>query len=269
MDFSGEIKKHLAQYKLDRLGIKENGIWKRNNKPYKHILPEELLKLNILELYRKEFWDYFQKQKIKRHKDFHHLNSSQAFCFNLFFPIIPLLEKNKYNIAKKIFNVTDEKYICKFEVILDKKEATNFDFFIQGNLKSQLFEIKYTESEFGKAKNNSGHKAKYEKIYKQRLADKLTSKELDYMVLLKHYQLLRNVLYINDNTELYIIFLFENEGIKKYIDEVVHKLFNTKTKKNIKILPVKSLVDKIIKSIPATEYKLLTHYEMFKEKYFI
>ena len=57
-DYQRDIKKHMEQYKLERLGVKENGIWKKNGKDYPHILPEALWKLNILETYRKEFWTY-------------------------------------------------------------------------------------------------------------------------------------------------------------------------------------------------------------------
>jgi hypothetical protein len=73
--YSEEIKKHLKEYKENRLGIYDCGKW--NGKEYNHILPRSLKKLNIIEAYRKEFWEYFTNSLTKKdHKDFHHLNSS-------------------------------------------------------------------------------------------------------------------------------------------------------------------------------------------------
>jgi hypothetical protein len=88
-DFSQGIKNHLSEYKIKRLGVDQNGTWTKTLEEYSHILPELLLRLNIIETYRKEFWEYRSRQpEIKLHKDFHHLNSSQAMCFNLFFPFV-------------------------------------------------------------------------------------------------------------------------------------------------------------------------------------
>lgn len=41
VDFDSRVKEHMAKYKQSVLKITEAGIWKRNKRPYKHILPEE------------------------------------------------------------------------------------------------------------------------------------------------------------------------------------------------------------------------------------
>jgi hypothetical protein len=87
-DYSTALKQHLSQYKVSRIQVTENGIWRRNKKPYSHILPFKHQELNLLETFRQPFWDYFAKAGIKLQRDFHHLNSSQAICFNLFFPFM-------------------------------------------------------------------------------------------------------------------------------------------------------------------------------------
>jgi hypothetical protein len=91
MTYDELIKSNLASYKLKRLGVEQNGVWKKNNSRYKHILSECLKNLNILETFRREFWEYYESGQlgaIKLHPDFHHLNSSQAMAFNLFFPFM-------------------------------------------------------------------------------------------------------------------------------------------------------------------------------------
>ena len=71
---------------------KNDGNWR--GKFYPHILPKEKKDLNIIEGIRNDFWPYLNKTDIKLHQYFHHLNSSQALCFNLFFPLI----KNEENL---------------------------------------------------------------------------------------------------------------------------------------------------------------------------
>ena len=88
MGYNQLIKRHLSDYKIKTLGIRRDGIWKQNGRRYPHILPEDREILYILPVYREDFCDYLDTKGIKLHQDFHHLNSSQAMCFNLFFPFL-------------------------------------------------------------------------------------------------------------------------------------------------------------------------------------
>lgn len=87
MTYQKEIKDWLSEYKTTHFKGLEDGKWKRNKKSYSHILPDALKYDNLLPTYR----DLFCKSNynsIKLHSDFHHLNSSQAMCINLFYPLI-------------------------------------------------------------------------------------------------------------------------------------------------------------------------------------
>src|SRR5438876_813912 len=53
--YKQEMWRHLADYKLSALGVKKNGIWRKNHREYAHILPSVVQRLNILEPYRDEF----------------------------------------------------------------------------------------------------------------------------------------------------------------------------------------------------------------------
>src|SRR5262245_1230602 len=88
--YADDMKMHLARYREEDLVVSELGVWFRNGKEYEypHILPWQLRELNVLPGIREEFWKYAQAEGIKVHRYFHHLNSSQAFAFNLFFPLI-------------------------------------------------------------------------------------------------------------------------------------------------------------------------------------
>jgi hypothetical protein len=84
MSYQDVLKRHLADHKRKVLGIEEAGIYSRTGKPYEHILPKALADRNLLEPALTIERTY--RRRMKRHPDFHHLNSSQAFAFNLFFP---------------------------------------------------------------------------------------------------------------------------------------------------------------------------------------
>lgn len=76
MNYTDKAKEHLAKYKSKNFPKLGNGIWKGNNKRYSHILPEEYQFDNLLPNYKDMLATYLIEQKIKLHKDFHHLNSS-------------------------------------------------------------------------------------------------------------------------------------------------------------------------------------------------
>src|SRR5438094_9661392 len=83
--YQATLQEHLARYAKRRLGIFEQGTYR--GRPYSHVLPSGLRFLNLLESIRAELQDYLRAHpSITPHPDFHHLNSSQAFAFNLFYP---------------------------------------------------------------------------------------------------------------------------------------------------------------------------------------
>ncbi|HEX4051161.1 MAG TPA: hypothetical protein VHY19_09805 [Steroidobacteraceae bacterium] len=88
-DYSEAILKHLAEYKRTSLGIEEDGcfFYKTGKKLCPHILPTKHEWLNLLPLFAISIREYLKRRPdIRMHRYFHHLNSSQAFAFNLFLP---------------------------------------------------------------------------------------------------------------------------------------------------------------------------------------
>src|ERR1017187_5138014 len=83
--FDLRVKSELSKYRTDSLGMSEQGTWR--GRSYGHILPRESSRSNIIPSIREAFWNA-PVGKVKLHTDFHHLNSSQGLCFNLFFPFL-------------------------------------------------------------------------------------------------------------------------------------------------------------------------------------
>jgi Restriction Endonuclease associating with ARP len=129
-------------------------------------LPQQKDQLNILASFRDEFWEWFRSQHIQLHSDFHHLNSSQAFCFNLFFPLIMENGQGLATLLAMLSVASPPGVGACFEFQPDPNEGTCVDFSLPLQSGARVnFEVKYTESEFGSAKADNSHLQKFKSIY--------------------------------------------------------------------------------------------------------
>ncbi len=246
-----QIKNHLSCYKNDVLKILDNGIWWKNKKEYKHILPKEKYEQNIIDKgFRNELLNLIKVKDL--HLGFHHLNSSQALALNLFGPLIIA---KQISLIGKFLGIEINNYDqSQFEYIENNNENTNFDFFIKG-LKKIYFEIKYTEDKFGNAKDDAKHREKYLEIYKDKLENItcITQKEF-----FKLYQLWRNIMYSENGFVVFILPGFRKDLIET-INSAKKQLNNSE---NIKIIKIEEIVD-----ICKRDEKLKDHYLEFEKKY--
>ena len=74
-------------------------------------------------------------------------------------------------------------------------------------------EIKYTENEFGTAKADKSHIAKWEKMYESLVNDSpiLQSKFIDQKKFFKNYQMIRNIIHVQNPIKDYSIFVVPKE----------------------------------------------------------
>nr|WP_295969810.1 hypothetical protein [uncultured Bacillus sp.] len=270
MKFNEAVKNHLSEYKKMNLGVYDNGVWKRNDRPYPHILPPELWNFNLLENYRQELIGYIEETNIHLHQDFHHLNSSQALCLNFFYPLVA---EQKLELLLRILNLEQETLAeCEFEKLLLQKEGTNFDFYIQlQSGREILFDIKYSEHEFGKAKSIGKYRRKYEEIYKKRLNGKIRSDLKEYDELIQHYQLLRNISYVDTAGSRLLVFICPQDNVRliQEFHEVLERVIVPEIHQNIRLITWESLLFEIIQLLLLTNapLRLLDHYSQFEEKY--
>ncbi|MDP3024795.1 MAG: hypothetical protein Q8O10_04605 [candidate division Zixibacteria bacterium] len=276
ISFQNKVRSHLGEYKEKHLLISKKGIYR--GKEYSHILPQELYRLNILEMFRKEFWEYFDnlhdENKIKRHKCFHHLNSSQALTFNLFFPF--LRDKRKKLLFRILDLHRDLKTTMCFEKILSKEEGTNFDFFIEFSSGQKVFfEVKYSENSFGKAKENERHTRKYSEIYRKKLYKKVNNQFIENRkCFFEHYQILRNISYLsdkvdnpNEKTFLYFIYPKANESLLVYKDIILNTILLPSYKENVHILFIEDMIEELDYLVEPSDCELKSFIRCFKEKY--
>lgn len=224
MNFRNLACKHLSQYKVDVLGVQADGHFSYCGKeiPKSHILPIAHQKENILEKYRTQFWES-PFARIKLHQCFRHLNSSQALCINLFYPLIA---ENALNFFLRFLGIAPgvdlhALFEKKSDIEEGAKNLTSFDFCVQLAAARNIFvEVKYTEYGFSKAKEDDEHRVKFHKTYLPLVKKSLFlvpgCQEEEFF--LRHYQILRNLVHISDTDHVVLLFPFANTAVKEEAD---------------------------------------------------
>jgi hypothetical protein len=271
LKFQDLIKSHMSDFRINQLGVSEMGCWKKNNQQYPHILPEEKYELNLLTNYREGLSDYILTKNIHLHKDFHHLNSSQAVCLNFFYPMIA---DNQINLLLELLHLENEVVErCEFEKIIPNADGTNFDFYIQlQSGKHIFFEIKYTEDGFGKVTDNLKYQQKYDGVYRNRLAGKIRAGVPEYQTLIDNYQLLRNISYVDASRDDLLIIICPRENLKLHreYDYVINNIIEPRLHDKIRMITWETLLFGLrdnLKFASNVPNRFVEHYGMFEEKY--
>lgn len=273
MNFQETIKENLCAYKHEKLKIKEPGIYNYQGDmlEYDHILPTELKHLNVIHHYRNDFYNS-DLSKISYHKYFHHLNSSQALCVNLFFPLIvsgetriisELLELPTKSIKSPCF-----EFVSDIEVAKKYSRKTNFDFFCKLSDKLKVYmEVKYSENEFGKAKMDKAHIDKFYDTYEPLLMQNpfINRKYKQMENFLFKYQIMRNLVHINDDSIVVFIYPKGNKKIDHQANMAFSEILTESGKSKLKLLPIENAIKFILEN--AISSKLIEHYKEFENKY--
>ncbi len=271
MTYQQNIKDHLTAYKKDKYPTSKNGIWrpKTDNKILEYAFWNwgKDYEYNILEPYRDNF---FQSMTVKRHTYFHHMNSSQAMCINFFYP---LMVENRLELITDFLNFPNEtisSHSAEFEKEseIDGKNgnrATNFDFYFQTvSGKEFFFEIKYTEYDFGKAKNDQSHVKKFNEIYKHKLGC-INPEYAEMQSFFKHYQIIRNLIHVGKDK--YVVFLYPeaNKKIKESAAEAKEQILKSEFRSHLFDVHWEDIVAFVQSKVK--ENRLIENIKEFEEKY--
>jgi len=266
------MKAHLARYKREHLVVLEDGLWRSNQRPYPHILPESAHRLNILETIRDDFWEYFKNHcaTLPLHTDFHHLNSSQAFAFNLFYPWACNEAAHRYLLSALSLE-REEIVHWSFEAIPDPAERTTFDFYaVLASGRRVLIEVKLTEARFGDTVPNQEHRNKLQKTYTPRLVGKAIASGLEEAVFFPNYQLLRNVshLDIGRGDCLCLVLPRANDFTWQQGVEFLNYL-EAPVQSAVRLIAVEDLSATLSKLAPSVSSGLCEHMKLLEKKYLI
>ncbi|MFH1005583.1 MAG: hypothetical protein V1781_08880, partial [Bacteroidota bacterium] len=124
------------------------------------------------------------------------------------------------------------------------------------------FEIKYTESEFGKAKINVD---KFANVYSKHLTT-LNSQFHTSKMFFDNYQILRNLIHLGDNSFVTFVYPIENKGINSGANKVKTDFLIPRFHNNFLI----ATWENIFKSIKTNKLndRLVNQMNEFEEKYF-
>jgi hypothetical protein len=267
MNYHDKIVNHLTGYKSKNFTDIPNGTYR--GKLYGYILPKNHKTKNFIETYRDDILKSNLYSLDKLHIYFHHLNSSQAMCINFFFP---LYKEHKLEVITDFLGLKNEKVnyetVCFEKIGKDGgggRRPTNFDFYFETLSKKKIFfEIKYTENEFGKAKNDADHIDKYDNVYSKYLLPisiKYRSREQFF----NNYQILRNVIHIDKNSFVVFIYPLENKKINAGAEKAKSELLTASFKDNFFAVTWEKLFEAVFNS--TSETKLKSHLRKFKDKY--
>jgi hypothetical protein len=185
----------------------------------------------------------FDRSTSQLHHLFHHLNSSQALCFNLFFPLIHK-HQDGLNALLSSIGIDDRCGEAYFEFSPDPNERTCID--ISLHLCSGIrvnFEVKYTESEFGAADSDSIHLQKFYDIYKPRLIGRFAEPFHDPTHFLRHYQVARNLWCLREEPVDIAVFLFpKGNELLKNAEEVIRSCAIEPFQSRIRVLYLEDLI---------------------------
>ena len=195
MSYQDDLKKHLAEYKRQHLGISEPGVFRYRGRDVQrdHILPFGQSVANLLAEAEPAASAFLAAHPRKRHKYFHHLNSSQAFAFNLFFPYF----SGEPESAAALLRALGQNGILtewEPEKVPVAEEETNIDVFWATSDGVRTFcEVKLSEADFGTADDDDRHREKLASIYNPILAGHLDPARLQPPAFFAAYQFNRNI----------------------------------------------------------------------------
>ena len=271
MSYQDELKKHLADYKRQHLGISNAGVfrYRGRNVLRHHILPLANASRNLFEEAEPGASAFLATHPKKRHQYFHHLNSSQAFAFNLFFPYF----SGGSDSASALLRALGQDGVLagwEPEAVPIPDEESNIDVFWTTTDGSSTFcEVKLSEADFGKATDDARHMAKLEDIYRNVLAAHLEPWRLERLAFFDAYQFNRNVWHMVHKDRDRLIFLLPraNALLWSLLQELLLGV-TPRTRERISAVSIEDVITKLYRD-DRCPTRLREYADKLKEKYVI
>lgn len=248
MSYQDDLKKHLADYKRLCLGISDPGVFRyRGRDEHRdHILPLANASRNLLEEAKPAASAFLAAHPDKRHRYFHHLNSSQAFAFNLFFPYF----SGEAQSAGALLRALGQEGVLdrwEPEAIPAPEEGSNIDVLWTTTDGVRSFcEVKLSETDFGKAADDARHAAKLIDIYGPVLAMHLEPGRLERLAFLSCYQFNRNVWHMVSDERNRLVFLLPRSNISLWmvLQELVSGV-KPQTREHISVVAIEDVIARL------------------------
>lgn len=266
------MRAHLAAYKRRRLGVVENGVWLGNDREYEHVLPAALERLNILEGIRAEFWEHVEahSREIGLHTDFCHLNSSQAFAFNLLFPFVAPAALSEA-LCAALGSAGRSIVVAAFEHMPDTTERTTVDLHATLDDGARLLvEVKLTEAHFGQCVPRDAQRRKYLDHYLPRLGGLARPESVGAENFFLNHQLFRNLSHLDVARGDVLVLLLPRANTVTWAEgkRFMETCLLDATREHVRLVAAEDVVARLRESLPAGAARLRAHLELVEEKYF-
>jgi hypothetical protein len=274
--YHARLVAHFRAYRARHFPGLPDGVWHHGGVPleYAHILPKERFELNVLPAIRARFWRWFEAQQgnMKLHYLFHHLNSPQALCFNLFFPF---LEQDGTTVDPRLTDALvagdpQKRFSGHFETVLDKDEDTRFDFCLEANSGPKIFvDLKFSETQFGSVDADEGQRINLEQHYGPRLQRHSEPQWFDEKTFFENYEILKSICTLAQypDSRLFFIFPRANESLVRS-EETIARIAAQAMGTRVVILHLETLFERIVHLV-RDDPVLLEHFDQFREKYLL
>jgi hypothetical protein len=248
VSYQSDLKQHLAEFKRKQLGIEANGVFRHQGRVLElpHILPLAMASANLFEEAAALANEFLAANPGTRHRYFHHLNSSQAFAFNLFFPFFSG-EPTGACALLRAFGQTGRLVGWEAEAVPAPDEGSNIDVsWVTTDGVRTFCEVKLSEVEFGKATDDARHRSKLSAIYRTVLDGHLEPARLEPRAFFTAYQFNRNLWHMARVERSRLVFLLprSNSGLW----QVLHGLLSgvaPATRGRISVAAIEDVIGKI------------------------
>lgn len=270
MSYQDDLIAHLTSYKHLHLGSPPAGNYRHRGRDlrYEHVLPTPGSPLNFLEESRDEIASFMKaNRRVKLHRYFHHLNSSQAFALNLFVPFF----EGEPEASRALLAALGQKVdLVRWEpeAVPDLAEGSNLDVVwdtIDGA--RTICEIKLSERDFGKARHDERHLAKLRDIYLPRLSPHLSPELQTPTGFFRSYQVLRNVWHMVGAPNGQLIFLIPrgNTQLWPMLNATLSGV-TAQARERIRCVAIEDVLDSLAAN-PTNPARLRAYADRLREKY--
>jgi hypothetical protein len=216
MSYRRRLVEHLTSYREEQLEIPNPGVFRFRDRDVLcgHVLAPSEKWRNLLPSGEGAIRTYLdQHPRIKLHRYFHHLTSSQAFALNLFVPFFEGGPDSSRALTRAL-GQTGQIVEWMPEAVPDADEGTNLDAWWRLDTGLETFcEVKLCEGEFGKCKGDEKHQRKLRSIYEPRLKNFVSKELLADDRFFANYQILRNLWHLVGSRNAELIFLMPRANL--------------------------------------------------------
>lgn len=272
IDYQDRLRAHLVKYKFHVLGVLANATWKGPRTgsvaEQPHILPAEHARLNILAPYRERFWQEFERGEPRAlHREFAHLNSSQAMGFNLFYPLV-VDRAWATAFVQNLLGLKATPRSLAFEYVDDAQAKAHFDFLVELESGARLyFETQLAERGFGTLDLPSRERHNLLQRYTPRLSPLVDAKWLEPDAFFRRYPLFRSLARLDrPGSLLYFVVPRANESLRQAL-AVVPEITSGPLQERVRILHLEDLLEQTKPLLRGRDEALKSHYREFREKY--